>query len=62
MKRTLLALALSFGLVFGAANAQGDMPATVVDIATSSEDFSILVQAVVTADPVSYTHLTLPTN
>ena len=52
MKRTLLALALSFGLVFGIANADGhaSMPATVVDIATSSEDFSILVQAVVTAD------------
>ena len=52
MKRTLLALALSFGLVFGIANADGhgSMPATVVDIATSSDDFSILVQAVVTAD------------
>jgi uncharacterized surface protein with fasciclin (FAS1) repeats len=52
MKRTLLALALSFGLVFGIANADGhgSMPETVVDIATSSEDFSILVQAVVTAD------------
>ena len=52
MKNALLALALSFGLVFGIANADGhgDMPETVVDIATSSEDFSILVQAVVTAD------------
>ncbi len=52
MKRSLLALALSFGLVFGIANADGHagMPETVVDIATSSEDFSILVQAVVTAD------------
>jgi len=52
MKRTILALALSFGLVFGVAFADyhGSKPATVVDIATSSEDFSILVQAVVTAD------------
>jgi len=52
MKRTLLALALSAGLVFGIVNADGhgSMPATVVDIATSSDDFSILVQAVVTAD------------
>ena len=52
MKRTVLALALSFGLVFGVAFADyhGSKPATVVDIATSSEDFSILVQAVVTAD------------
>ena len=49
MKRTLTALALVFGLVFGAAQAQ-NMPATVVDIATSSDDFSTLVAAVVQAD------------
>lgn len=49
MKRTLIALALSFGLVLGVAQAQ-DMPATVVDIATSSDDFSTLVAAVVEAD------------
>ena len=49
MKRTLLALALAFGLAFTSAQAQ-DMPATVVDIATSSDDFSTLVAAVVEAD------------
>jgi len=52
MKRTLIALAISFGLVAGivSADGHGSMPATVVDIATSSEDFSILVAAVVQAD------------
>ncbi len=49
--RSLLALALSFGLVFGVAHADGhDTPATVVDIATSNDDFSILVAAVLEAD------------
>jgi transforming growth factor-beta-induced protein len=54
MKRTLLALTLAAGLVLGIVNADGhgSMPATVVDIATSSDDFSILVQAVVAADLV----------
>ena len=51
MKRTLISLALAFGLVAGTVNADGhDMPATVVDIATSSDDFSTLVAAVVEAD------------
>jgi transforming growth factor-beta-induced protein len=51
MKRTLIALALSFGLVLGIAQADGHtMPDTVVDIATSNEDFSTLVAAVVEAD------------
>lgn len=50
MKKTLLSLALAFGLVLGAAQAQNTMPATVVDVATSSEDFSTLVAAVVEAD------------
>lgn len=50
MKRILLSLALAFGLVFGAAQAQNSMPATVVDIATSNDDFSTLVAAVVEAD------------
>lgn len=50
MKRILLSLALAFGLVFGAAQAQSDMPATVVDIAASNDDFSTLVAAVVEAD------------
>jgi transforming growth factor-beta-induced protein len=52
MKRTLIALALSFGLVTGIVNSSshGAMPATVVDIATSSDDFSTLVAAVVQAD------------
>lgn len=50
MKKTLLSLALAFGLVFGASQAQNTMPATVVDVATSSEDFSTLVAAVVEAD------------
>lgn len=49
MKRILLSLTLAFGLVFGAAQAQS-MPATVVDIATSNDDFSTLVAAVVEAD------------
>ncbi len=52
MKRTLIALALAFGLVAGTVNADGHtmMPATVVDVATSSDDFSTLVAAVVQAD------------
>lgn len=50
MKRILLSLALALGLVFGAAQAQNSMPATVVDIATSNDDFSTLVAAVVEAD------------
>ncbi|MFN2323415.1 MAG: fasciclin domain-containing protein [Trueperaceae bacterium] len=52
MKRTLISLALAFGLVAGIANADGHgaMPETVVDIATSNEDFSTLVAAVVEAD------------
>ena len=51
MKKTLIALALAFGLVAGTVNADGhEMPATVVDIATSSDDFSTLVAAVVQAD------------
>jgi uncharacterized surface protein with fasciclin (FAS1) repeats len=50
MKRTLISLALAFGLVAGTVNAQDALPATVVDIATSSEDFSTLVAAVVQAD------------
>ena len=52
MKRTLISLVLAFGLVAGIANADGhgDMPETVVDIATSNEDFSTLVAAVVEAD------------
>jgi len=49
--RTLAALALSLALVLGVVNANGhDQPATVVDIATSSDDFSILVAAVLEAD------------
>jgi len=50
MKKTLLSLTLAIGLVFGAAQAQDQLPATVVDVATSSEDFSTLVAAVVEAD------------
>ena len=52
MKRALLALALVAGLFATIVNADGHAakPATVVDIATSNDDFSILVQAVVTAD------------
>lgn len=52
MKRTLISLALAFGLVAGTVNADGHamMPETVVDIATSNEDFSTLVAAVVEAD------------
>jgi transforming growth factor-beta-induced protein len=52
MKRTLAALALSLGLVTGivSSSGHGAMPATVVDIATSSDDFSTLVAAVVQAD------------
>jgi transforming growth factor-beta-induced protein len=49
--RSLAALALSLGLVLGAVNASSHQtPATVVDIATSNEDFSTLVSAVVEAD------------
>ena len=56
MKKIVLAL-LTFGLVTGLAFAQtggetggmSDMPATVVDVATSSEDFSTLVTALDTA-------------
>ena len=51
--RSLIALALSVSLVIGVANADGHgMPATVVDIATSNDDFSTLVAAVVEADLV----------
>ncbi|MFO7544120.1 MAG: fasciclin domain-containing protein [Trueperaceae bacterium] len=50
MKKTLLSIALAFGLVLGVAQADNHMPATVVDIATSSDDFSTLVAAVVEAD------------
>jgi uncharacterized surface protein with fasciclin (FAS1) repeats len=50
MKKTLLSLALAIGLVLGVAQADGHMPATVVDVATSSDDFSTLVAAVVEAD------------
>ena len=50
MKRTLISLAIAFGLVAGTVNADGHLPATVVDVATSSEDFSTLVAAVVQAD------------
>jgi uncharacterized surface protein with fasciclin (FAS1) repeats len=49
--RSLIALALSLGLVFGIANASNhETPATVVDIATSNDDFSTLVAAVLEAD------------
>lgn len=54
MKKLILIL-LTFGLVTGLAFAQDDtggmseMPATVVDIATGSEDFSTLVTALDTA-------------
>ena len=60
MQKIVLAL-LTFGLLTGLAFAQtggetggmtggtGDMPATVVDIATSNEDFSTLVTALDTA-------------
>lgn len=49
--RTLAAFALAFALVIGVAQADGhDTPATVVDIATSNDDFSILVAAVLEAD------------
>ncbi len=51
MKRTLISLALAVGLVGGTVNADSHtMPATVVDVATSSDDFSTLVAAVVQAD------------
>lgn len=51
--RSLAALALALGLVIGVATASGhDTPDTVVDIATSNEDFSTLVAAVVEADLV----------
>ncbi len=49
MKKLLASLVLSLGLFMGAALAQ-DMPATVVDVAMSNEDFSVLVEAVVAAD------------
>jgi transforming growth factor-beta-induced protein len=49
--RSLIALALSLGLVIGVANASShSTPATVVDIATSNDDFSTLVAAVLEAD------------
>jgi len=49
--RSLIALALSLGLVIGVANANShETPATVVDIATSNDDFSTLVAAVLEAD------------
>ncbi len=49
--RSLAALALTLGLVIGVANASGhSTPDTVVDIATSNDDFSTLVAAVVEAD------------
>jgi transforming growth factor-beta-induced protein len=51
--RSLTALALALALVIGTVAADGHgMPATVVDIATSSDDFSTLVAAVVAADLV----------
>jgi uncharacterized surface protein with fasciclin (FAS1) repeats len=51
--RSLLTLALVLGLVFGAAlGGSHQRPATVVDIAMSSDDFSTLVAAVVAADLV----------
>ena len=51
--RSLLTLVLALGLVFGAALGGGhEKPATVVDIALSSDDFSTLVAAVVAADLV----------
>lgn len=62
MKRPTLIVALTFSLITSLALAQtegasggamsggmGDMPATVVDIATGSEDFSTLVSALDTA-------------
>ena len=49
--RTLAAFALTFALVLGVAQADNHgTPATVVDIATSNDDFSILVAAVLEAD------------
>ena len=49
--RSLMTLALSLGLVIGVANAANhETPATVVDIATSNDDFSTLVAAVLEAD------------
>ncbi|MBA2666752.1 MAG: fasciclin domain-containing protein [Trueperaceae bacterium] len=51
--RTLGILAIALGLVFGASVAMNhDTPATVVDVAMSSDDFSTLVAAVVAADLV----------
>lgn len=47
MKKVFVSLVAVLALVFASAQ---EMPATVVDIATSNEDFSILVQAVVTAE------------
>ncbi|MCA9839825.1 MAG: fasciclin domain-containing protein [Trueperaceae bacterium] len=49
MKKALLAFVFGIGFMFSLASAQ-DMPATVVDVATSNEDFSVLVEAVVAAD------------
>ena len=49
MKRLFLSIVVSLGLFMGAAMAQ-DMPATVVDVATSNEDFSVLVEAVLAAE------------
>jgi uncharacterized surface protein with fasciclin (FAS1) repeats len=49
MKRSITALFLALGLVFGSAAADGHMPATVVDIAVENEGFSTLVAAVTEA-------------
>lgn len=48
MKKLVAHFMLVFGLVVTLGLAQ--MPATVVDIATSNDDFSVLVEAVVAAD------------
>jgi transforming growth factor-beta-induced protein len=51
--RSLFALTLALALVFGAAvSGSHNQPATVVDVAMSSDDFSTLVAAVVEADLV----------
>ena len=52
MKRSLTALFLALGLVFGSAAADGHMSATVVDIAVENEGFSTLVAAVTEAELV----------
>jgi transforming growth factor-beta-induced protein len=52
MKRFATATLLAFGLIFGAAMAQYDGPATVVDIAVENEGFSTLVAAVTEAELV----------